>query len=210
VFFVIFIAGSSLIADDRRHNALSLYLSRPLTRVDYLLGKAAGVGVPIACLTLIPCLLLYLLHGLFRNDWLLLFRDAQILMAIVLQSLLLIVSGSLIILAISSCTKQGRYATFGFIGLVIGGRILVETLRAALSGTSIWGFSLGSPRVRLLSLWDDWDRLGVAIFDVERFGSSYRGWGEFDWPWALLGIGLFVGFSLWILRRQIRGMDIVR
>ena len=82
VVFIVFIAGSALIADDRRNRALSLYLSKPLSRVDYLFGKGAGVAMPIACLTLVPCLLLYLLHAMFTDRWSLLFRNAEILTAI--------------------------------------------------------------------------------------------------------------------------------
>ena len=41
VFFITVYAGSGLIADDIRANALQLYLSRPITRTQYIAGKAA-------------------------------------------------------------------------------------------------------------------------------------------------------------------------
>src|ERR1043166_1028499 len=39
VFFVTIFVGAGLIADDRRANALQIYLSKPLTRVEYVSGN---------------------------------------------------------------------------------------------------------------------------------------------------------------------------
>ncbi len=39
VFFITLYVGSGLIANDRRANALQIYLSKPLTRVEYVVGK---------------------------------------------------------------------------------------------------------------------------------------------------------------------------
>jgi len=41
VFFVTVYVGAGLIANDRRANALQIYLSKPLTRAEYVFGKLA-------------------------------------------------------------------------------------------------------------------------------------------------------------------------
>jgi ABC-2 type transport system permease protein len=41
LFFITVYAGSGLIASDRRANALQIYLSKPLTRMEYIFGKMA-------------------------------------------------------------------------------------------------------------------------------------------------------------------------
>src|SRR4026209_2195706 len=41
VFFVTVYVGAGLIANDRRANALQIYLSKPLTRAEYLFGNLA-------------------------------------------------------------------------------------------------------------------------------------------------------------------------
>src|SRR5689334_21652161 len=41
VFFITVYIGSGLIANDRRANALQIYLSKPLTRAEYVFGKLA-------------------------------------------------------------------------------------------------------------------------------------------------------------------------
>ncbi len=41
VFFITVYVGSGLIANDRRANALQLYLSKPMTSAEYIAGKLA-------------------------------------------------------------------------------------------------------------------------------------------------------------------------
>src|SRR5690348_3596350 len=41
LFFITVYAGAGLIANDRRANALQIYLSKPLTRSEYIFGKLA-------------------------------------------------------------------------------------------------------------------------------------------------------------------------
>ena len=45
VALVAIFAGSGLIATDLKNNALSLYLSKPLSWMDYLIGKFAAIGI---------------------------------------------------------------------------------------------------------------------------------------------------------------------
>ncbi|MDX1934690.1 MAG: ABC transporter permease subunit [Capsulimonadales bacterium] len=52
--------GAGSIAADNRANALLVYLSRPLTRRDYLLGKWLGIFLLLAGLSLVPNLVMYL------------------------------------------------------------------------------------------------------------------------------------------------------
>ncbi len=62
--FLLFIAtlfvGSGSISADNKANALLVYLGKPLTKLDYLLGKWVGVFTLLASLTLLPSLVLYL------------------------------------------------------------------------------------------------------------------------------------------------------
>src|ERR687892_614855 len=58
VFFLTVYVGSGLIADDLRANALQLYLSRPITRTQYIAGKAAIVMATLAAVTWLPALFL--------------------------------------------------------------------------------------------------------------------------------------------------------
>jgi ABC-2 type transport system permease protein len=52
--------GSASIAADNRANALLVYLAKPITRADYLIGKWVGVFLLLAALSVVPALLMYL------------------------------------------------------------------------------------------------------------------------------------------------------
>ena len=78
LFVVAVLIGAGSIANDNRANALLVYLSRPITKVDYLLGKWLGIMIPITCVTFVPmfifyayCGMSYSSHGFFSQDpWL--------------------------------------------------------------------------------------------------------------------------------------------
>ena len=52
--FVTIFAGAGLIANDLRTGAILVYLSRPLTRRDYVMGKLLVVLILILFITLVP------------------------------------------------------------------------------------------------------------------------------------------------------------
>jgi ABC-type transport system involved in multi-copper enzyme maturation permease subunit len=56
------LVGSPLIAEDRRANALEMYLSRPVTAARYLMGKLATIAFFIALITVVPAALLVLVQ----------------------------------------------------------------------------------------------------------------------------------------------------
>ena len=63
VFIVTIYAGAGLIANDRRANALQIYLSKPLMRSEYIAGKAAILFAFVLFVTLVPALLLLAAPG---------------------------------------------------------------------------------------------------------------------------------------------------
>ncbi len=55
--------GPSLVAPDLTNGALNLYLSRPFSRTEYVLGKGSVLAALIASITLVPALLLFLVQS---------------------------------------------------------------------------------------------------------------------------------------------------
>lgn len=69
LFVAALLMGSGSIASDNRANALLVYLSKPITRTDYLVGKWVGIFLPLLALRLLPNVLLYLFFvGTFIDD----------------------------------------------------------------------------------------------------------------------------------------------
>jgi ABC-2 type transport system permease protein len=62
-FLLTVIVAPALIARDVANNALPLYLCRPLTRAEYVIGKMAVVGILLSLITWIPGLLLFVFQA---------------------------------------------------------------------------------------------------------------------------------------------------
>src|SRR5688572_7540448 len=62
-FFVTLLVGPPLVARDLRNNALPLYLCRPFTRTEYVLGKMSVILILLSAITWIPQLLLFLFQS---------------------------------------------------------------------------------------------------------------------------------------------------
>ena len=69
VFFVTVYVGAGLIANDRRANALQIYLSKPLTRAEYVLGKLAILMTFLALVTWLPAIVLLIVQIAFAGNF---------------------------------------------------------------------------------------------------------------------------------------------
>jgi ABC-type transport system involved in multi-copper enzyme maturation permease subunit len=102
--------GPVLIAGDLTNGALPLFLSRPFTRSDYVLGKLAVLGLLLSAVTWVPCLLLFSLQaGLARNGWI--WPHLWMVVPIVLCSATWVLMLSLLSLAVSAWVKLRIVAT---------------------------------------------------------------------------------------------------
>jgi ABC-2 type transport system permease protein len=196
IFFTLLLSifgGSGLIANDLRTGAILVYLSRPLTRRDYVLGK---LGVLLALnlgVTLVPAALLYAVAIALAPEQFLKWELAWIGPAVVAQALLIALSVSLLALAVSSLSKSARVAGVSFFGLVFG----LEVVREVLQG----GF--GRREAALLSVQADLRALGNLLFGLAERGSALPA----VYPAAvLLAMGLG---CLAVLRARVRAVEIV-
>src|SRR5689334_13781718 len=62
-FFVALLVGPPLVSRDLRNNALPLYLCRPFTRTEYVLGKMSVILILLSSITWVPQLLLFLFQS---------------------------------------------------------------------------------------------------------------------------------------------------
>ena len=69
VFFVTVYVGAGLIANDRRANALQIYLSKPLTRAEYIFGKLAILMTFLLLVTWVPAILLLIVQIVFAGNF---------------------------------------------------------------------------------------------------------------------------------------------
>ena len=68
VFFITVYVGAGLIANDRRANALQIYLSKPLTRGEYVFGKLAILMTFLLLVTWVPAIVLLIVQIVVRRQ----------------------------------------------------------------------------------------------------------------------------------------------
>lgn len=191
-FFVAVIVSPSLIAADLSNNALSLYLSRPINRRDYVLGKMAVLALLLSPITWIGGLLIFVLQAhLEGNGWWM--ENWRIGAAYIIGHVTWIIVISLLSLAISAWVRfkpAARGALFGIIFILSG---FAEAVNA-VTGTSV----------------GDLIHLTRAIANVVMsiFGGKTQG----DLPIALNWLTLVATcvLSIWMLHRKLRAHEVVK
>ena len=102
IMLLVTLAGPNLISLDLRYNALPLYFSRPVTRLDYFLGKLGVIAALVAAVAVLPAVAAYVLGVCFSLD-LTVVRDTwRLLPASILYGLVIVVSAGTLMLALSS------------------------------------------------------------------------------------------------------------
>jgi ABC-2 type transport system permease protein len=99
---VVLLVGPALISRDLRFNALPLYLSRPLRRIDYFLGKLGVVVVFLGLVLVVPSAIAWVLGLLFSLDLTIVRDTFTLLLACLGYGAVMSLSAGLFILALSS------------------------------------------------------------------------------------------------------------
>jgi ABC-type transport system involved in multi-copper enzyme maturation permease subunit len=191
--------GPVLIAGDLINGALPLFLSRPFSRADYVLGKLAVLGLLLSAVTWVPCLLLFgLQSGLARDGWI--WSHLWMVIPIVFCSAIWILMLSLLSLAVSAWVKLRIVAT-GVIFISFFVPMGLGEMFNAIMGT-YWGRLLNfSEMFRLILVKGFRERSGP----LGQFGSNEipvaAAWG------VLILVCLL---SLVILNARLRAREAVR
>ncbi|MDH4066532.1 MAG: hypothetical protein OEW19_19180, partial [Acidobacteriota bacterium] len=192
VFFVTIWVGAGLIANDRRANALQLYLSKPLTAAEYIAGKMAILFLFLAFVTWAPAMGLLLVQTVFAGSFTFIQNNAYLLPAITLFSLAQVLLASTTMLALSSLSKSSRFVGVMYAGLMFFTGALFQALRG-ITGSS--QFAWMSPGNAL-------EQLGDAMFRLQP---------RYDLPpgVAALAVLVLIAGSIAILARRVKGVEIV-
>jgi ABC-2 type transport system permease protein len=122
------VAGPNLISRDLRFNALPLYFARPLTRLDYFLGKLGVLAALVAAVAVVPAVVAYALGVCFSLD-LSVVRDTwRLLPASILYGLVIVVSAGPLMLALSSLSRRSLYVGIAWAGLWVISSTVASTL----------------------------------------------------------------------------------
>jgi ABC-2 type transport system permease protein len=192
VFFVTILIGSGLIAEDRRTNALQIYLSKPLTRFEYVTGKLAVLGAFLVFVTWVPAMLLLLLQMMFSGSTQFLRENLYLFPAITLFCVVQVLVSSLAVLALSSLSRSRRFVAIQYAGIIFFTQAMQQVLARA-TGSSFW--ALISPGATL-------DVLADAVFRLTPTRATPV------WAAAAVLAALVVA-AIVVLERRVRGVEVV-
>jgi len=114
------IIGAGLIAEDRRTNALELYLSRPVLVFDYVLGKLAVLGFFIAMVTVVPGLILIVVYMVLNGlEAQMVVVQLELMGRVVMAGALAGLVPAVLVLTASSLSKRARSAAIAFVGFLV-------------------------------------------------------------------------------------------
>jgi ABC-2 type transport system permease protein len=192
VFFVTVYVGAGLIANDRRANALQIYLSKPLTRAEYVFGKLAILIVFLLGVTWAPAIVLLLVQIAFAGNFTFLRNNLFLFPAITVFAAIQVITVATAMLALSSLSKSARYVAILYAMVLFFTSAIYGVLYAVTRSSSFSWISLSA----------DLEQVGNIIF---RMPAKY----DTPWPVSLLVIVVAIGLCGWILERRVRGVEVV-
>ncbi len=190
-FVMVLLAGPALISMDLANGALPLYLSRPLARKEYVLGKLSVLAVGLSLVTWVYGLLLWGIQALLAGGgWAL--DNLRIAGAIFAASWIWIVVLSFMTLALSALIKWP---------LAVRGVMLVLLLVLPGFGLALREI-LGSQWGHVIGFWSDLAVVRKALFGVPvTEGPPLAG--------ALLVLGVILLGSIAVIASRLRAQEVV-
>jgi ABC-2 type transport system permease protein len=192
VFIVTIYVGAGLIANDRRANALQIYLSKPLMRSEYIAGKAAVLFTFLMLVTWVPAIFLLIVQVLFAGNFQFVQKNMFLFPAITVGSLVQVLVATFTMLALSSLSKSSRYVSILFAGIMLFTLAIFGVL------TGITGSTFAS--------WISPTSSTAQVVDV-----IFRLPPRHDTPWqvSLIVVVGLIAISISILERRVRGVEVV-
>jgi ABC-2 type transport system permease protein len=191
--------GPGMITKDFANHSVQLYLSRPISRAEYLFGKVSVLAALLSCTTWVPALLLFFVKAQLQgHGWI--WENFWMAGSILLGCLIWIAMISLVSMAVAVWVKWRIAAT----ALMLGIFFLLPALGAILDAIlrTHLGALMNFPYMITL-IWAHLFRLDAihrhsSGFDVVPLWSAWA---------SLLSV---CAFCLWLLDRKLRAREVER
>jgi ABC-type transport system involved in multi-copper enzyme maturation permease subunit len=193
VVMILVFCGAGLVADDLRHNALQLYFARPLKKRDYLTGKAAVIFFFLLIVTLIPGIVFIVFKLIFAGNLQFFASYPWLILSVIAYSLMITTFFAFYTLLLSSVGKNRRYVAILIFGVYIFSDIF----------SAIFNEIFHSQYFFLLSIKSNLQQVGAVLFDQR------TPW-NIPWYYSLLAIAAICLFSAYMLKRKVRGVEIIK
>src|SRR5262245_34822668 len=187
--FVTCYAAPLLIATDRRSNALQIYLSKPLSRLEYIFGKLTILATFLLFVTWVPAVFLLVIQVVISGSFKFFLDNLFLFPAITIFSFIQVAAVSSAMLALSSLSNSSRYVGVLYTGLIFFSQALYGIVYAITRDSRLGWISIAAAL----------NRIGDAIFNVPaRLALPV--------PIATLAVVALIIVSGLILEKRVRGV----
>lgn len=209
-FFLNLLVGPPLISRDLSNNALPLYLSRPFSRAEYVIGKMSVLVILLSVITWIPGLLLFLFQSyLGGRAWFT--QNLYLAGAIFVGSWVWILILALLSQAISAWVKWRIAASAALLGIFFIPSVFGEIINTIFM--TRWG-SLLSLRAVIKAVWSG--LFGIFVRQTGHIQGRINGRDVnvvlLEPPLWTSWIVLFIlaAVCLALIARKVRAYEVVR
>ena len=205
-FLLVTFVGPGLVAPDLANNALPLYLSRPFSKQEYIIGKLSVLMILTSLITWVPGLLLIAIQtnqaGL---SWF--WDNLRIPLGILLGSWIWIVTISLVALALSAWVKMRPAAIFALFGVFFIAGSFGNIANTMLDLKPAFGLLIDL-QATMRALWR-FLLLAQTDYGPAFVRGSFVDSGLPSWV-SLISLLGFCGLALLLLMKKIRACEVVR
>lgn len=190
-FALALFVGPGLVSRDLANNGLPLYLSRPFSRTEYVLGKFTVLATLLSTITwMAGALVIAAQVGFEGMGWLT--QNLSLVVAVFTVSWLWIGVLCMLALSVSAWVRWKPIAGFAMLFILLGGKFFAVLTNFLFKTELGWLFDFGHLHSVLQSNW-----LGVEPPS------------ELSPVTAAIGLCCFIAFFLFLLNRKIRAYEVV-
>jgi len=184
--------GPGLISPDLSNGALTLYLCRPLSRLEYVLGKMSVLAIVLSWVTWIPGLVLFFVEASLAG-WNWMAGNLWIAVGILLGSWIWILSIALLAMALSAYVKWRIAAGALLLGFLFLGAGFAQAINRVLQTQQ--GYLIDVSKL-INIIWQD-----LFHDSGERALPAGEAW---------FGLLAFAALCFYLLMKKIRANEVVR
>jgi ABC-type transport system involved in multi-copper enzyme maturation permease subunit len=210
-FFLVMLVGPQQVARDLTNNGLPLYLCRPFSRSEYVIGKMSIVIILLSAITWAPGLLLFLFQG-YLEGWSWFAENIWMASAIFLGSLVWILVLALLSQTISAWVKWRVAARAALLGVFFIPTAFAEIINEVFQ--TRWGHIIDL-RALIANVWSGLFGLFVrSTSDIQQYRQNgiFREVVMSEPPlWASwFALFLICALCLWLLSRKVKAYEVVK
>lgn len=191
-FVITAFVGPGLISSDLANGALPLYFCRPLSRAEYVFGKASVLGILISQITWIPGLALFAIQSALAGPgWM--WENLWIAGSLVVSSLIWIAILSLLAMALSAWVKWKIVAGALLLGMLFFGAGFAQAINAVMRTPSGHFVDIA---YLMMTVWNSLFRI-----ESDMSISAFQAW---------IAILVYCVICLGLLLRKVKAYEVVR